>query len=880
MHKKWVRFISCLLLSILLCLGIGFSQAGYSQASVAKSREALIQAGLEQYHQGNLTTAIEFWQQSLSRQTQSEISPQWLDVKKYLARAYRQLGQMSEAIGHLTDLATYYRQVDDKRQLGHILVEQAQIYDELGQPQNAIARLCGETAPLTCAGEGALSLAQHQSDRLGEAAALGVLGQTYYLQGEYDSAINVLQNSLTIATAIDQKKYQVAALNTLGNVYTSLSQRSERYAQFAKQAQDLDAATNLEQTAQASDQTAIDYFFKSLELSQLEGDGMNMLRSQLNLILPLYRQEALAQQDYSLESETLLRQAQSQLRNLPDTREKAYIAIRLANLVSQVQAPPNSSHGFAQCSPIEDRTVELLQQSVIIARNIQDRVAESFAIGWLGHLYECVEDYPSAQQLTEQALLLTIKPESRYLWEWQLGRVFKAKGESTAAIRAYEQTVKTLKQVEGDIAIANRDLRLDFRDAVEGIYRQLTELQLQQALDRDQAAQPPMLLSAMATLDNLRLAELRNYLGSGCDLSSITSFSQASSPNTATLNTLILDNQLAVVLTLPTPDNQWQTTFHQTLLTKPELIAQVNEFRNLLEQRADRTNGFLPKAQEIYDWLIRPFESELVNHNIQTLAFNHDGIFRSIPMAALHDGQRFLVETYAITNGSNFSSASTADDFSKQSAQVLAFGLTTPARVAPTEQFPALAAVAAEIKQIESTLPGSSVFLDEMFTQQRLQSELENSSASILHIATHAKFGYDSNDTFLITGEKTADTGYNQLLSMNELYQLIRQLTSRRSSLKLLTLTACETAAGSERDALGLAGVAVQAGVESAIASLWQVDDLSTAELSTHFYQYLQQGFNRSNALQMAQKDWLKNQNGRYQHPGYWAALVLIGNGM
>lgn len=875
LRQKWAQFLRWFLLSVWLCYSVSFAQVGYSQPLASTSVETLIQQGLDQYHDGDLPAAIELWQQSLALQPESEGSSQLLDVRKYLARAHRQLGQMSKAMTPLTELAAHYRQINDERQLSGVLVEQAQLYGELGQPQNAIALLCGKTVPLSCDGEGALALAQRQSDPLAEAAALGVLGQTYYLQGDYDPAIEVLELSLTIAQDIGQINYQMAALNTLGNVYTSLSQRSSRYAQFARQAQDVDAATTLEQTAQTSDQTAIEYFLKGLKLAQFQGDATHVLRSQLNLILPTYRQNASSQGD--VKSAVLLRLAQTQLERLPDTREKAYSTIRLANLFSQVQVPPNAVYGFAQCTPIDDTTLKLLQQAVTVARRIQDRVAESFAIGWLGHLYKCAKNYPTARQLTEQALLLATKPESRYLWEWQIGRILKAEGDSGAAIKAYQQTVKTLKQVEGDIAIANRDLRLDFRDAVEGIYRQLTELQLAQAVQQDPAIQQPLLLSALSTLDNLRLAELRNYLSSECDLSSIATSSQMPDSGTATLSTLILADQLAVVLTLPASEGNVKTTFHRVLLPKTELVEHVNDLRNRLEQRADRTNGFLAQSQKLYDWLIRPFEAELVSSKVSTLTFNHDGILRSIPMAALHDGQKFLVETYAINNSSNF--VAITRDGSNQSPKVLAFGLTTPARVTTTEQFSALAAVEAEISQIKATLPDSATFLNEAFTQQRLQTELEKEPVSILHIATHAQFGYDSNDTFLITGEKDADNSYNRPLRINELYRLIRQLSPERPPLSLLTLTACETAAGSERDALGLAGVAVQAGVESAVASLWQVDDLATAELITRFYHYLGEGFSRSTALQMTQKKWIESQTGGYRHPGYWAALVLIGDG-
>lgn len=124
---------------------------------------------------------------------------------------------------------------------------------------------------------------------------------------------------------------------------------------------------------------------------------------------------------------------------------------------------------------------------------------------------------------------------------------------------------------------------------------------------------------------------------------------------------------------------------------------------------------------------------------------------------------------------------------------------------------------------------------------------------------------------------------YNDTINLNELYRLIKQTqteraNSKRGGLDFLVLTACETAVGSDRDALGLAGIAVQAGVKSSLASLWQVDDQVTADLIRQFYQNLTQGYPKATALRLAQQQWLQDHpTGRYSHPGYWAPFVLVG---
>ena len=106
---------------------------------------------------------------------------------------------------------------------------------------------------------------------------------------------------------------------------------------------------------------------------------------------------------------------------------------------------------------------------------------------------------------------------------------------------------------------------------------------------------------------------------------------------------------------------------------------------------------------------------------------------------------------------------------------------------------------------------------------------------------------------------------------------MLSDYRSQKGPLELLTLSACETAAGDERAALGLAGVAVRTGVSSAVASLWQVEDNSARDLMTHFYRELKNPTNtKAMALQKAQLKIMNNP--KYAHPRYWSHILLISN--
>lgn len=658
-------------------------------------------------------------------------------------------------------------------------------------------------------------------------------------KGNYDEAIQYLEKSLATAKKIANKAYVVSALNNLGNTYASLAKRDYRRFQFADLADDRVAAQKVSQSAISYDSRAVNYFENSLALARAQGDPANEIRSLLNLVLSYHRSR---RADSPALASNTIKQALNVLDRLPDSRDKAYAAIRLANLL-QLIAPNSAASDTAsatQCLTPEapSKAVNLLDQAASIAQHIQDRQAASFALGRLGHVYECRQDYEQVLKLTQQAQLAAADRHSLYLWQWQAGRIFKAQGKIAEAINAYYQSVQTLKGIRGDIAIASRDLQYDFRDNVEPVYRELAELRLEQAakLTTELELQKSNIESALETIDALRLAELQNYFGDDCSLEPITKPVTLIDEKTAVFSSIILKDRVAVILTLPDRGKGFQSQVHWVPGNSQEVTALVNELRLKLEKRSDLENTYKEKAQQVYDWFIRPFASKLTKAQIETLVFIQDGILRSIPMAALYDANQFLIEQYAIANTLSLTLVDPAQ-LDLQGLRVLAFGLTKPSIVDGPIFFEPLSYVGLELDSINTIIPGSKKLVDEDFTSDRLKQELEQNTYPVIHLATHGKFGLDSKETFLVTGKlkegntKSLGTSqlYNDKLTMNELYRIIRNIRQGKA-LELLTLTACETAAASDRDALGIAGISLQAGARSAVASLWQVDDQSCSQ--------------------------------------------------
>jgi len=306
------------------------------------------------------------------------------------------------------------------------------------------------------------------------------------------------------------------------------------------------------------------------------------------------------------------------------------------------------------------------------------------------------------------------------------------------------------------------------------------------------------------------------------------------------------------------PDGIHQVTVP---VSRTELTREVRLFRNAIENTGSG-NRYLAPAQQLYDWLIRPLEGYFDGRNLDTLVFVPDGPLRTIPMSALHDGDRFLVEKFALatTPGVSLTSAEPIGDIEPS---VLANGITEP-----VQGFSALPNVAEELQGIDRLFP-TRINRDAQFQLTTVERSMTEGRYSIVHIATHGQFDSDHRNSFLLT--------YDDRMTMNRLEESLSLRRYEEEPIDLLVLSACQTAAGDDRAALGMAGIALKAGARSALASLWFINDASTSALMQDFYRNLRSGdASKAEALQTAQIDLLSNP--AYEHPAYWAPFLLIGN--
>lgn len=302
-------------------------------------------------------------------------------------------------------------------------------------------------------------------------------------------------------------------------------------------------------------------------------------------------------------------------------------------------------------------------------------------------------------------------------------------------------------------------------------------------------------------------------------------------------------------------------------ITTPEVAADtlastVEDFRADLATSARRGGDYyLPAAQQLYEWLVKPLENDLATAGIETLVFAMDEGLRTIPLAALHDGSSFLVEKYSLGTVPSLGMIDT-QYASLDSSQVLAMGISDFGQF---DRFNDLPGVPDEIKAIEEDWPGSS-FLNERFTQQNLEEQRSQTPYQIIHLATHAQMNAGSIDNSYIQL-------WNEQLALGEL----SQLGWDSPAVQLLVLSACNTALDSPEAEMGFAGLAIASGVSSAMASLWSVSDLGTLALMDEFYTQLSAVPTKAEALQQAQLGLLQSE-GEFSHPYYWSGFSMVGS--
>ncbi len=709
--------------------------------------------------------------------------------------------------------------------------EAARLYEALGSPAGHMAALIHLSRAYSALGHyrqaiqslgSALDLAQKSRDPVRMASVMAALGSAHIAIGSAETAEAYLTRSLDMAKKLGDSTLAATILNDLGNMFAMQRKFPEAIAAYRE----------------------------SIALGKRAGHHSLTARALTNAAA------ALRQKGEPQEARALLDQAFDELRAMTASHDSAFaltnIGLAYRDLGSSL---PNAS------DRLRLRAWEALNAAVAMSQSLGDRRTASYAWGYLGTLYEDERRYVEALESSRRAIFLAQQanaPESLYRWQWQAGRLLSKLGTIDEAISSYRRAVNTLQSIRQELASGCGTSHVSFRQAVGPVYLELVDLLLRRAESLQQPDQVrSYLVEARENVELIKLAELRDYFRDDCvdaALAKVTSLDVVSR-TAVVVYPILLPDRLELLVSLPTGLKRFPVPVGAAALTR-----EVREFRRTLEKRT--TREYLPHARKLYDWLIRPVEGELAASRIDTLVFVPDGPLRTIPMAALHDGKQFLVSKYAlaITPGLNVTDPR---PINREHMKVLAVGVTEP-----VQGFPPLPNVSAELDFLRQAF-GSTTLVNQEFRVRNLEKELKEEQFTIVHIASHAQFEADVKETFLLA--------FDDKLTMDRLDQLVGVFKFRDEPLELLMLSACETAAGDDRAALGLAGVAIKAGARSAVATLWAVNDRVSADLVAEFYRELKDpSISRAAALQHAQLKILTDP--RYDHPGFWAPFLMINN--
>jgi len=552
--------------------------------------------------------------------------------------------------------------------------------------------------------------------------------------------------------------------------------------------------------------------------------------------------------------------AEVNITKIADGRDKALLHIKLGDVYSRMM---DNATDREQRGRYLAKGGKQYRNSVAAARQVGDEPSQAYSIGFLAGLYETEGRYAEALELSRAALRLAQKHElhdAAYQWQWLIGRLHNQLGNRDRAIGAYKTAVDNLSSIRSDLAIVygNENSPTTFRDSVGPIYYELADLILKKADEvKDDSVRTALLVEARDTVEALKGAELSDYFQDDCANmvnAGARSIGQMS-PTAAIVYIIPLESRLELLV-------ETKSGLKKVTVNVPSrrLMDQARLFRHHVERRT--TYFFKGHGEALYAWLIEPIKKILEADAVDTLVFVPDGALRNVPMSGLFDGEKYLLEQYAVGVAPGLSLIESQEATSPNS-RFLFSGLA-----AERHGFPGLPAVVQEAELIAKSFAPTEL-MDGTFLKDDLEDTFLRNDYRYVHIASHGQFSGKADSTFVLT--------YDGFLTLDDLENLIRPSSYRGAPVELLTLSACQTAAGDDKAALGLAGVAIKAGCRAALASLWFVSDQASALMVDEFYRALAKpGTTKAKALQHAQTV-LRN-DPRFRHPRYWAPYIMIGN--
>jgi CHAT domain-containing protein len=870
---------------------------GQSQNAQVQEVERLIQQAGQQRQQGQPLQAIETWQQILAIARQFKVKKVEALALIAIGFNYNSISQQQEALKYFNQALPIAREVGDRAGVAANLNNMGEVYRRIGRPPEAL-KYYNEALPIM----------REVGDRAGVAATISNIGLVYRSIGRPQEALKCYNEALPIMREVGDRSGVAIILSNIGLVYHSIGQPQEALKYYnealpiSREMGDRSGvATTLNNIGGVYStigrlQEALKYYNEALPIRREVGDRAGVAAT-LNNIGLVYRSIGQPQEALKYHNEAL-----------PIMREvgdRAGVAVTLNNIglvYHDISQPQEALKYYNEALPIRrevgdhageattlnniglvyhdisqpQEALKYYNEALLIRREVGDRAAEATTLSNIGAVYQNTKQPTQAINNLEQSVKITLEMRSGLQRENR--QKFLEANDGTAI--ALTSLLIDQNQADRAFQWLNIATTADLADYTRLIDAKVANPEAQKAIDEwNQKNQQLQFISRQLEdkfSDNLsrQMRELEAEVYRQAEqirsqFPEVAELFETTPKDIAQLKASIAPDTAVIQPVLLTNINDVPNTVALFVLTKDSLSVKkipINpeEFDKLLTQyREQLQNTGDPNvtvtSSKLYDILIRPVEDQIKDFSPKQLSIIATGKLRYIPFETLYDEQtdEFLIQKYPVNYLTRISTRSIPD--STLQGGILALGNPVPR---PPQNLPG---TEEEVRNIAQLLPGSSAYIGNAATLDQFKTQA--SRFPFLHLATHGCFQQG--------GCQKLSMEENTLLFADSPFNIRDAATLGLQNTRLLTLSACQTALQANSNGEEISGVAYifeRAGAKAVMASLWSVDDAATKELMVEFYQNINKGISKGEALRQAKLSQLQ------RHPFYWSPFILIGD--
>jgi CHAT domain-containing protein len=712
--------------------------------------------------------------------------------------------------------------------------------------------------------ETVLTQAEKTADKPMQAMAAAASGYNFYLARDDKNAKKLLELAGMLSQSLKNPALSALIENYSGMLYLSSQQNNKAALFFANALKDAEIAHD-----------------KTLIL----GIRLNQVKLELN---PLNRLNTL---------ETI----STRLLQLGDNPIKIKL---LLNCSEQLLAINSIDFTEAKKQQLINLNYLVLNKAFQLTDSKELLRLHSEAEGYLAKLY-------SQQQRNQDALLWLDKaifdaqqlnaPDLLTQWETLRAQLLHNNGELIAASESYKRAAKHLVDIRYALPVVLHNGKSSFQQIIDPIYRGLADVLLLQATKTSSDDDKQKLIrEAIDSMEIIKQTELEDYFNDRCLINEKNSINLRDKilPGIAIIYPVILPDRVELLFRAGDSPRFEQQSTHVSAIEISNTAAQMSEYLR------HGQGNYRPASRKLYNWLVKAYDPVMKAKGISLIIYVPGSHFRQVPLAALLNGKKFVVEDYTTVTlpGLTLKKPPESGNNRKQRALIAALskpdgpsidellkdsvsgvfgerGISNMAEVSQSTtennkpeirstlvQELSLPSINNEVTALQNDMANTTL-MNRTFTYGGFKQAVGSGDYSIIHIASHGYFGTSADKSFVMT--------YDHNLKLNDFQLLLSNKNINNTPINLLTLSACQTAEGDDRALLGFSGVAIKTNALSAIGTLWSVDDAATAKFMEAFYSDLTR-VPKAEALREAQLSLFKNNDTK--HPHYWAPFILVGN--